>query len=199
MPRYYFALDDDLPLSGAAEELANDTIASNVATLIAGELSRNRYGRDQVAVSVFDERGQVIHKIWTRSEYDVGRGQAVAQTPDSPAESNWLLGQASVWQRSWLQIRRVRRPARKASISSAKTRPTLQVGRYRSCATRTRGPGQSSRRDCCNPWSGRAGLGNKVSGTDPEDVRPCWREFMGMDGRQPYRDGQTHALRQFND
>jgi hypothetical protein len=95
MPRYYFALDDDLPLSGAAEELANDTIASNVATLIAGELSRNRYGRDQVAVSVFDERGQFIHKIWTRSEYDVGRGEAVSQTPDS------------VWQRSWPQIRRV--------------------------------------------------------------------------------------------
>ena len=37
MPRFYFALDDDLPLSGAAEELPNDTIASNVATLIAGE------------------------------------------------------------------------------------------------------------------------------------------------------------------
>jgi hypothetical protein len=91
MPRYYFALVDDLPLSGAAEELANDTIASNVATLIAGELSRNRYGRDQVAVSVFDERGQVIHKIG----YDVGRGEAVSQTPDS------------VWQRSWPQIRRV--------------------------------------------------------------------------------------------
>jgi hypothetical protein len=51
MLRYSFALDDDLPWSGAAEELANDTIASNVATLIAGELSRNRYGGDQVAVS----------------------------------------------------------------------------------------------------------------------------------------------------
>jgi hypothetical protein len=31
-------------LSAAAEELPDDTIASNVATLIAGELSRNRYG-----------------------------------------------------------------------------------------------------------------------------------------------------------
>ena len=94
MPRYCLALDDDLPLSGAAEELPNDTIASNVATLIAGELSRNRYGRDQVAVSVFDERGKVIHKIWTRSEYDVGRGQAVAQTPDkidcSASASVWI-------------------------------------------------------------------------------------------------------------
>jgi hypothetical protein len=63
MPRYLFALDDDLPLSEAAEELADDHIASNVATLIAGELSRNRYGRNQVAVSVFDEGGKVIHKI----------------------------------------------------------------------------------------------------------------------------------------
>jgi hypothetical protein len=49
MPRYLFALDDDLPLSEAAEELADDHIAGNVATLIAGELSRNRYGRNQVA------------------------------------------------------------------------------------------------------------------------------------------------------
>ena len=72
MPRYLFALDDDLPLSEAAEELADDHIAGNVATLIAGELSRNRYGRNQVAVLVFDEGGEVIHKIWTRSEYDVG-------------------------------------------------------------------------------------------------------------------------------
>jgi hypothetical protein len=55
MPRYLFALDDDLPLSEAAEELADDHIAGNVATLIAGELSRNRYGRNQVAVLVFDE------------------------------------------------------------------------------------------------------------------------------------------------
>jgi hypothetical protein len=75
MPRYFFAMDDDLPLSEAAEELADDDIASNVATLIAGELSRNRYGRNQVAVSVFNEGGKVIHKIWTRSEYDVGRVQ----------------------------------------------------------------------------------------------------------------------------
>jgi hypothetical protein len=73
MPRYFFALDDDLPLTEAAEELADDDIASNVATLIAGELSRNRYGRNQVAVSVFNESGEVIHKILTRSEYDVGR------------------------------------------------------------------------------------------------------------------------------
>jgi hypothetical protein len=42
MPRYLFALDDDLPLSEAAKELADDNIAGNVATLIAGELSRNR-------------------------------------------------------------------------------------------------------------------------------------------------------------
>jgi hypothetical protein len=69
----YTPLDDDLPLSEAVEELADDDIASNVATLIAGELSRNRYGRNQVAVSVFNEGGIVIHKIWTRSEYDVGR------------------------------------------------------------------------------------------------------------------------------
>jgi hypothetical protein len=77
MPRYYFALDDDLP--GAAEELPNDIVARNVATLIAGELSRNRYGRDQVAVSVFNEGGRIIHKTWTRSEYDTGRGEAPEQ------------------------------------------------------------------------------------------------------------------------
>jgi hypothetical protein len=49
-----------MPPAEAAEELPNDTIASNVATLIAGELSRNRYGRDQVAVSVFDKGGKII-------------------------------------------------------------------------------------------------------------------------------------------
>jgi hypothetical protein len=51
MPRYYFALDDDLPLSGAAEELANDTITSNVTTLNCRRTKPHRYGRDQVAVS----------------------------------------------------------------------------------------------------------------------------------------------------
>jgi len=58
MPRYFFALDDDLPLSDAAEDLADDNIASDIATLIARELSRNRYGRNQVAVSVFNEGGK---------------------------------------------------------------------------------------------------------------------------------------------
>ena len=74
MPRYYFVLDDDLPPLGAAKELPNDTIASNVATLIAGELSRNRYGCDQVAVSVFNERGKVITRF---GPADIGRGQAL--------------------------------------------------------------------------------------------------------------------------
>ena len=36
MPRYFFALDDDLPLSEAADELADDDIASNVASLLLG-------------------------------------------------------------------------------------------------------------------------------------------------------------------
>jgi hypothetical protein len=89
MPRYFFALDDDLPLSEAAEELANDDIASNVATVIAGELSRNRHGRDQVAVSVFNENGKVVHKIWTRSEYDSARTIRCAGT-DNGTRSDLL-------------------------------------------------------------------------------------------------------------
>jgi hypothetical protein len=83
MPRYYFALGDDAPSSGAVEELPNSTVANGIATLIAGELSRNRYGREQVAVSVFDQGGKIIHKIWTRSEYDPGRGQALADRENS--------------------------------------------------------------------------------------------------------------------
>ena len=71
MPCYFFALDDDTPVSGASEELPNDLIACDVATLIAGELSRNRFGREQMAVSVFNERGRVIHKTWTRSQYNI--------------------------------------------------------------------------------------------------------------------------------
>ncbi len=71
MPFYYFALDDDLPSSGASEELPDDQVACDVAILIAGELSRNRFGREQTAISVFDERGRVVRKVWTRSHYNI--------------------------------------------------------------------------------------------------------------------------------
>jgi hypothetical protein len=71
MPHYFFALDDSLP-AGAREELPNEKIARDVAILIAGELSRNRIGRNQIAASAFNERGQIIHQAWTRSECDIG-------------------------------------------------------------------------------------------------------------------------------
>ena len=68
MPDYFFALDDELPPSGASEQLPDDDAAREAATVIAAELSRNRLGREQVCVSALNIRGQVVHRAWTKSE-----------------------------------------------------------------------------------------------------------------------------------
>ena len=65
----------DLPTLEVAEELPNDTIATNVATLITGELSRNRHGRAQVAVSVFNERGKSFTRFPPALSTTLGGGR----------------------------------------------------------------------------------------------------------------------------
>ena len=66
MPLYFFGLPDDLASPEAHEELANDAEAREVAQIVANELSRNRYDGEEVAVVVFNDSGQLIHKVWTR-------------------------------------------------------------------------------------------------------------------------------------
>ena len=39
---------------------------TQVAQIVANELSRNRYDGDEIAVLVFNDSGQLIHKVWTR-------------------------------------------------------------------------------------------------------------------------------------
>jgi hypothetical protein len=66
MPMYFFGLPDDLTSPEVSEELANDAEARQVAQIVANELSRNRYDGDEIAVLVFNDSGQLIHKVWTR-------------------------------------------------------------------------------------------------------------------------------------
>jgi hypothetical protein len=61
----------------AGEELANDAEARQVAQIVANELSRNRYDGEEVAVLVFNIKGQLIHKV--------GRGPHAA-VPASDAQ-----------------------------------------------------------------------------------------------------------------
>jgi hypothetical protein len=65
MPLYFFGLPDD-PSPEVSEELANDAEARQVAEIVANELSRNRDDGEEIAVLVFDDSGQLIHKVWTR-------------------------------------------------------------------------------------------------------------------------------------
>jgi hypothetical protein len=58
-------LADD-PSPEVSEELVNDAEAKQVAEIVANELSRNRYDGEEIAVLVFNDRGQLIHKVWTR-------------------------------------------------------------------------------------------------------------------------------------
>ena len=65
MPRTSLAC----PMTSSPEvsgELANDAEARQVAQIVANELSRNRYDGDEIAVLVFNDSGQLIHKVWTR-------------------------------------------------------------------------------------------------------------------------------------
>ena len=63
MPLYLFSLPDDLASPEASEELANDAEARQVAQIVANELSRNRYDGEEIAVLVFNDSGQLIHKV----------------------------------------------------------------------------------------------------------------------------------------
>jgi hypothetical protein len=67
MPLYFFGLPDDLASPEASEELANDAEARQVAQIVANELSRNRYDGEEIAVLVFNDDGQLIHRVWTRA------------------------------------------------------------------------------------------------------------------------------------
>src|SRR5690242_11086938 len=65
MPLYFFGLPDD-PSPEVSEVLANDAEARQVAEIVVSELSRNRYDGAEIAVLVFNESGQLIHKVWRR-------------------------------------------------------------------------------------------------------------------------------------
>ena len=65
MPVYFFGLPDDLALPEVSDGLANDAEARQVAQIVANDLSRDRYDGEQVAVLVFNNSGQLIHKVWT--------------------------------------------------------------------------------------------------------------------------------------
>jgi hypothetical protein len=69
MPQYFFSLDHCLPPPQAIEELPDDEAARALAIAVARELGRNRYGRSQECVIALNERGQLIHKAWTSSEF----------------------------------------------------------------------------------------------------------------------------------
>jgi hypothetical protein len=40
--------------------------SEQVAQIVANELSRNRYDGEEIAVLVFNDSGQLIHKVWTK-------------------------------------------------------------------------------------------------------------------------------------
>ena len=65
MPVYFFGLPDDLASPEVREELADDAEARQVAQIVANDLSRDRYDGEQVAVLVFNNSRQLIHKVWT--------------------------------------------------------------------------------------------------------------------------------------
>jgi hypothetical protein len=71
MPLYFFGLPDD-PLPEVSEVLANDAEARQVAEIVANELSRNRYDGAEIEVLVFNEIGQLIHKVWRRPDDAAG-------------------------------------------------------------------------------------------------------------------------------
>lgn len=68
MPYYFFMLDDDLPPAQEGEQLRNDAAARELCVAVAGELGRNRFGRDQVSVVVLNQKGQLVHRAWTSSD-----------------------------------------------------------------------------------------------------------------------------------
>jgi hypothetical protein len=71
MPLYFFGLPDD-PSPEVSEVLANDAEGRQVAQIVANELSRNRPDGEEIAVLVFNDSGQLIHKVWRRPHYAAG-------------------------------------------------------------------------------------------------------------------------------
>jgi hypothetical protein len=55
-----------MPCPLCPRNMANDAEARQVAQIVANELSRNRYDGEEIAVLVFNDSGQLIHKVWTR-------------------------------------------------------------------------------------------------------------------------------------
>ena len=57
MPRYFYALDDDLPIEEAGEELPDDEAACELAELIERELGgKGRHVRKPFRVAVYNDR-----------------------------------------------------------------------------------------------------------------------------------------------
>jgi hypothetical protein len=61
MPRYYYALNDDLPVEHAAEELPDDEAAHELADLIERELDRCG-ARKPFRVAVYNDRHERISR-----------------------------------------------------------------------------------------------------------------------------------------
>jgi hypothetical protein len=91
MPVYFFGLPDDLALPEVSEELANDAEARQVAQIVLNDLSRDRYDGEQVAVLVFNNSGQLIHKVWTWPP------AAQSNKKNSPAMPGGLVRLSRFW------------------------------------------------------------------------------------------------------
>jgi hypothetical protein len=61
MPRYYYALNDDLPVENAAEELPDDKAARELADLIEQELDRCG-ARRPFRIVVYNDRRERISR-----------------------------------------------------------------------------------------------------------------------------------------
>ena len=67
MPLYFFTLDDEVR-QAAGEELPSDAAARQHADIVAREIARNQFGREQQRLTVFNERAQPIYSTWTKRE-----------------------------------------------------------------------------------------------------------------------------------
>jgi hypothetical protein len=53
--------------AGSRQNAKSDVEARQVEQIVANELSRNRYDGEEIAVLVFNDDGQLIHRVWTRA------------------------------------------------------------------------------------------------------------------------------------
>jgi hypothetical protein len=61
MPRYYYALNDDLPVEETAEDLPDDQAACDLADMIEQEFDRFG-GRKPIRIAVYNERRERISR-----------------------------------------------------------------------------------------------------------------------------------------